>query len=70
MTAKEQLQQLVAGFGEEQAPRALGLLEPLAGERPGHRGSRPWPAFAGIGDSGRTDVCERADELLGEGFGR
>jgi hypothetical protein len=38
MTAKEQLQQLVAGFGEEQASRALGLLEPLAGELPDRRG--------------------------------
>lgn len=70
MTAKEQLQQLVAGFGEEQASRALGLLEPLAGELPDRRHSRPLPAFVGIGDSGRTDVSERADELLAEGFGQ
>ena len=70
MTAKEQLQQLVAGFGEEQASRALGLLEPLAGELPDRRAPRGLPAFIGIGDSGRTDVSERADELLAEGFGR
>ncbi len=70
MTAKEKLQQLVAGLGEEQASRALGLLEPLAGKRPGHKRSRPLPTFVGIGDSGRTDVSERADELLAEGFGR
>jgi hypothetical protein len=70
VTAKEQLQQLVAGFGEEQSSRALGLLGPLVGELPGHRGSRLLPAFVGIGDSGRTDVSGRADELLGEGFGR
>lgn len=70
MTAKEQLQQLVAGFGEEQASRALGLLESLVGELPDRRHSRPLPAFVGIGDSGRADVSERADELLAEGFGR
>ena len=70
MTAKEQLQQLAAGFGEEQASRALGLLEPLAGEPPDRRAARAWPAFTGTGDSGRTDVSERADELLAEGFGR
>jgi hypothetical protein len=70
VTAKEKLQQLVAGLGEEQASRALGLLEPLVGKRPGHKRSRPLPAFVGIGDSGRTDVSERADELLAEGFGR
>ena len=70
MTAKEQLQQLVAGFGEEQASRALGLLEPLAGDLPDRRRSRALPAFIGIADSGRTDVSERADELLAEGFGR
>ena len=70
MTAKEQLQQLVAGFGEEQASRALGLLEPLVGELPDRRLPRPLPAFVGIGDSGRTDVSQRADELLAEGFGQ
>jgi len=65
VTAKEQLQQLVAGFGEEQASRALGLLEPLVGELPDRRLPRPLPAFVG-----RTDVSQRADELLAEGFGQ
>jgi hypothetical protein len=70
VTAKEQLQQLVAGLGEEQASRALGLLEPLVGELAENGGSRPLPMFVGIGDSGRTDVSSRVDELLAEGFGR
>jgi hypothetical protein len=70
VTAKEQLQQLVAGLGEEQASRALGLLEPLVGGLPEHSRSRPLPAFVGIGDSGRSDVSERTDDLLAEGFGR
>jgi len=46
------------------------LLEPLVGEFSDRRHSRPLPAFVGFGDSGRTDVSERADELLAEGFGR
>jgi hypothetical protein len=37
VTAKEQLQQLVAHLGEEQASRALGLLEPLRAELPEHK---------------------------------
>jgi hypothetical protein len=37
---------------------------------PDRRASRALPAFIGIDDSGRTDVSERADELLAEGFGR
>jgi hypothetical protein len=28
------------------------------------------PEFVGIGDSGRSDLSERVDELLTEGFGR
>lgn len=34
--------------------------------------SRRWalPAFVGMGDSGRSDVSERVDEILGEGFGK
>ena len=41
---------------------------PASSRIAGHRA--PCPAFTGIGDSGRTDVSERADELLAEGFGR
>jgi hypothetical protein len=70
VTAKEQLQQLVAHLGEEQASRALGLLEPLRAELPEHKEAPGLPAFVGIGDSGRSDISERVDELLAEGFGR
>ena len=70
MTAKEQLQQLVAHLGEEQASRALGLLEPLRAELPEHKEAPGLPEFVGIRDSGRSDVSERVDELLAEGFGR
>ena len=70
VTSKEQLQQLVAHLGEEQALRALGLLEPLRAELPEHKQAPRLPEFVGIGDSGRSDISERVDELLAEGFGR
>jgi hypothetical protein len=63
------LQLLVGGFGEEQAERALELLSPLIGTdaRPGQQVRLP--AFVGIGDSGRSDISERVDDLLAGGFG-
>jgi hypothetical protein len=70
VTAKEQLQQLVAHLGEEQASRALRLLEPLSEELPEHKQAPALPEFVGIADSGRSDVSEHVDELLAEGFGR
>jgi hypothetical protein len=70
VTAKEQLQQLVAHLGEEQAYRALRLLEPLSEELPEQKQVPSLPEFVGIGDSGRSDISEHVDELLAEGFGR
>jgi hypothetical protein len=70
VTAKEELQQLVAHLGEEQASRALRLLEPLSEELPEQRQAPALPEFVGIGDSGRSDISEHVDELLAEGFGR
>jgi hypothetical protein len=70
VTAKEQLQQLVAHLGEEQASRALRLLEPLSEELPGQKQVPSLPKFVGIGDSGRSDISEHVDDLLAEGFGR
>jgi hypothetical protein len=69
MTAWERLQLLVVGLGEEQAERALELLSPLivADARPGQQ-VRQLPAFVGIGDSGRSDISERVDDLLAGGF--
>ena len=69
MTAKEQLQQPVADLGEEQASRALELLGPLVQDVPEHPEAPRLPKFVGIGDSGRSDLSERVDELLAEGFG-
>jgi hypothetical protein len=70
VTAKEQLQQLVAEMGEEQASRALGLLKPLLRDKPDNGQAPRLPEFVGSGDSGRSDLSERVDELLAEGFGR
>jgi hypothetical protein len=70
VTAKEQLQQLVAEMGEEQASRALGLLRPLVQDKPDNGQAPRLPEFVGSGDSGRSDLSERVDELLAEGFGR
>jgi hypothetical protein len=70
MTARERLQLLVDGFGEEQAVRALELLNPLIGAdgRPGQQ-VRRLPDFVGIGDTGRTDISENVDHVLAGGFG-
>jgi len=68
MTAKEQLHHLVDELGEEQAEDLLRL----AASRytvPAQR-SGSLPTFVGMGDSGRTDVSQRVDEHLGDGFGR
>jgi len=70
VTAKEQLQQLVAEMGEEQALRALGLIKPLLQDKPDNGQAPRLPEFVGSGDSGRSDLSERVDELLAEGFGR
>jgi len=70
MTAKEQLQQLVADLGDEQASRAVELLGPLVQDGRQHQEAPRLPAFVGIGDSGRSDLSERVDELLAERFGR
>lgn len=68
MTAKEQLHHLVDGLGEDQAEDLLRLATNLY-VLPVQR-SRPLPGFVGMGDSGRSDVSERVDELLGENFER
>jgi hypothetical protein len=35
-----------------------------------HQAGHGQPAFFGAGRAGRTDVAERAEELLDEGFGQ
>jgi hypothetical protein len=67
MTSKDKLIELVEGLPDEKAAELLELATQLY-VLPAQR--RPLPAFVGIGDSGRTDVSERVDDLLGDGFGR
>lgn len=68
MTSREELHQLVDRLGDEDAEELLRLASSLYQDE----GSRRWqlPAFVGMGDSGRSDVSERVDEILGEGFGK
>ncbi|MGH3788235.1 MAG: hypothetical protein ACRDRG_17195 [Pseudonocardiaceae bacterium] len=66
MTSRDKLLELVENLPEEQADELLRL----AMERsilPGPR--QPLPTFVGIGDSGRSDVSERVDDFLANGFG-
>lgn len=67
VTAKEQLEQLVAHLGDEETSRALRLLEPLSEELPEQKQVPSLPKFVGIGDSGRSDISEHVDELLADG---
>jgi hypothetical protein len=57
---------LVENLPEEQADELLRLATELY-VVPDQR--RPLPAFVGIGDSGRSDVSDRVDDLLADGFG-
>jgi hypothetical protein len=61
VNTKEQLHRLVDTLADDQAERALLLLESIAVST---------AASLGIGESGRADVSERVDEMLADGFGR
>jgi hypothetical protein len=66
VTSRDKLLELVENLPEEQVDELLRL----AMERyilPGQR--QPLPAFVGIGDSGRSDISERVDDFLANGFG-
>jgi hypothetical protein len=67
VTSKQRLLQLVERLPDEQADELLRLATDLYAD-PDRR--QPVPAFVGIGDSGRSDVSQRADEFLRDGFGR
>ncbi|MGH8967250.1 MAG: hypothetical protein ACRDXB_18255 [Actinomycetes bacterium] len=67
MTSKDRLIELVAGLPDEEAEELLKLATELY-VLPVQR--RPIPEFVGIGDSGRTDVSQKVDDLLRDGFGR
>lgn len=70
MTAKEELHELVEVLDDSQADRALTVLSELVGRVPGRRAARRKLKSLGYGASGRSDLSERVDEMLAEGFGR
>lgn len=70
VTVKEQLHQLVEGLDDAEAERALTVLSALVDRVRGQRVMRRRPASLGHGASGRSDLSERVDEILAEGFGR
>jgi hypothetical protein len=64
---RDELRELVEHLPDEQVPAVLSVARSYLSDRPG----RAWPpAFFGSGRAGRTDVAERAEELLDEGFGQ
>lgn len=69
VTTKERLHQLVDELADEQANRALVLLQEISGALPADRRT-VMPASLGIGASGRSDISSRVDEFLADGFGR
>lgn len=74
MTRKEILLELVEHLPDEQVEVALNLIRQLtpadaADSRP--LPVRELPAFVGAGDSGRSDISQRVDDVLAEdGFGQ
>jgi hypothetical protein len=70
VTMKERLHRLVDELAGEQVDRALALLETVTGEQPAAGQRRVVPASLGVGASGRSDLSERVDEMLADGFGR
>jgi hypothetical protein len=70
VTTKERLHRLVDELADEQASRALALLEAVTGEEHTAGQRRVVPTSLGAGASGRGDLSERVDEILADGFGR
>ncbi len=63
---RDELRELVERLPDEQVPVALAEVR----RRLAEARKRGWPpAFFGAGRANRTDVAERAEELLDEGFG-
>jgi hypothetical protein len=69
MTTKDQLHRLVDTLADDQAERALLLLESITVSTR-VAANRRLPASLGIGESSRADVSQRVDELLAGRFGR
>jgi hypothetical protein len=65
--ARDELRELVEQLPDDEVP--VVLAEVRRHVVPVTRRSWP-PAFFGAGEARRSDVAERAEEILGEGFGR
>jgi hypothetical protein len=64
---REELHRLVEELPEEDVPAVLDDVRRHLHVVQG----RPWPpAWFGAAESQTTDVAERSEDLLGEGFGR
>lgn len=55
---------------DEEADRALFVLEPSGFRAPEVAGQEDLPSFVGSFASGDGTLSQRADELLADGFGR
>jgi hypothetical protein len=63
---RDELHRLVDELPEEEVAAALRLVH-----RPPERAERPWPPrWFGMGSTTETDLSERVDELLKDGFGQ
>lgn len=64
---RDELRELVERVPEEELPAVLADVR----RHLGPVRDRPWPpAFFGAGRASRSDVADRSEEILGEGFGR
>jgi hypothetical protein len=73
VTTRERLHALVDQLGDEEADRALAVLEAAltrGPDVPAQPGRRRRPRSLGAGSSGRHDVSQNVDAFLAEGFGR
>ena len=65
--ARDELRELVEQLPDDEVPAVLADVRRHVAQGTG----RPWPpAFFGAGRAGRSDVAERSEEILDEGFGR
>jgi hypothetical protein len=64
---RDELRELVDQLPDDQVPAVLEDVRRLVALTRG----RPWPpVFFGAGRADRSDVAERSEEILDEGFGR
>jgi hypothetical protein len=70
MTSRERLHVLIDELGDDEADRALQLIEELTDSVPSQRGRRTLPRFVGLGHSGQGDLGRRAKEIVRTELGR